>query len=291
MRRYLGEFFERFQYVQEDASFLLAAYDRIAASEEMHKRWQEALRLYDEDILCDYSQVISIADVVAENLSLNEYTLELLVFICLTKRAEEVYRERGLAPEIFYNTMLDLRYKLEECKAVYGVVGTFVASWFAGFFRLTRFALGRLQFEIIDFGDTYEKNGRCLPPDSKVINIHIPRTGTPMDPNSCDEAFAMAKEFFKREVGDPTPFVCSSWLLYPENKDILPETSNTYKFLMRFDVYNHRITKDGSNLWRLFDTKETNPDRLPTDTSFRRRYVEHLKKGGKLGSGKGVFFL
>ena len=86
MRRYLGEFFERFQYVQEDASFLLAAYDRIAASEEMHKRWQEALRLYDEDILCDYSQVISIADVVAENLSLNEYTLELLVFICLTKR-------------------------------------------------------------------------------------------------------------------------------------------------------------------------------------------------------------
>ena len=101
----------------------------------------------------------------------------------------------------------------------------------------------------------------------------------------------MAKEFFKREVGDPTPFVCSSWLLYPENKDILPETSNTYKFLMRFDIYNHRITKDGSNLWRLFDTKETNPDRLPTDTSFRRRYVEHLKKGGKLGSGKGVFFL
>lgn len=253
--------------------------------------WQEALALYEQDINCDYTQIIALADQAAAVTGLQEYTLELLIFICLSCRTRQLYAQRGLSQEIFHNSMLDLRYKLEECKAVYGLVGSFVAGWFARFFKLTRFALGRLQFEVIEFGEDYEKNGICLNPQSKVINIHIPRTGTPMDPASCDEAFRQAKAFFQAEVGEPTPFVCSSWLLYPENKTILSETSNTYQFMMRFEILHSSISKDRSNLWRLFDTKELRLDKLPTDTSFRCRYVEHLKKGGKLGSARGIFFL
>ena len=92
-------------------------------------------------------------------------------------------------------------------------------------------------------------------------------------------------------MGDPAPFVCSSWLLFPEHKTMLSPKSNTYKFLMRFDIIRASYYKDRSNLWRLFDTMEVHPDRLPADTSFRRCYVEHLKKGGRLGGGYGVFFL
>lgn len=291
MRSYLEKFFLEFGYEPEDAAVLLSAYDRIAADEEAGSLWNEAVALYDGDILCDYARIIDLADRAADRLALNPYMLELLIFICLTRHAEAVYQERGIDAEIFHNSMLDLRYKLEECKAIYGVVGSFVASWFAGFFRLTRFALGRLQFEIVNFDDNYDKDGKHLTPESKVINIHIPRTGTPMDPESCDDAFRRAKAFFGSQVGDPAPFVCGSWLLFPEHKTMLSEKSNTYKFLMRFDILKTYYYKDGSNLWRLFETKEVHPGRLPTDTSFRRRYVEHLKKGGRLGGGYGVFFL
>jgi len=291
MRTYLENFFREYRYAPEDSAYLLAAWDKVQADPEARALWSEALELYDKDILCDYARILNLAEEAAALVELHEYTLGLLIYICMSRTLEQRYRAQGLDPAVFRDSMLDLRYKLEECKAVYGITGSFVASWFGGFFRLTRFALGRLQFEIIDFHQEYEKDGSRLEPGSKVINIHIPRTGTPMDPESCDEAFRLAKEFFRGQVADPTPFFCSSWLLYPGNRQILSETSNTYRFMERFDVFGSKTDKDLSNLWRLFDTKETHPDRLPADTSFRRRYVEHLKKGGKLGSGTGVFFL
>jgi hypothetical protein len=89
-----------------------------------------------------------------------------------------------------------------------------------------------------------------------VINIHIPRTGTPMDVQSCDESFARAKAFFAEETGEVCAFVCSSWLLYPEHEQMLSHESNVYKFMKRFDVFRSGTSKGRGDLWRLFDTDE-----------------------------------
>ncbi|MBQ9132666.1 MAG: acyltransferase, partial [Clostridia bacterium] len=82
-----------------------------------------------------------------------------------------------------------------------------------------------------------------------------------------------------------------SWLLYPQNRQILSPKSNVYRFMERFDVFESKISPEGKDLWRLFDTDEKHPDRLPTDTSMRRAYVEHLKRGGLMGQGKGIYLL
>jgi hypothetical protein len=108
-----------------------------------------------------------------------------------------------------------------------------------------------------------------------------------MDKESCDKAYAQAREFFKDEVGENCPFICYSWLLYPENKNILSPKSNTYRFMSEYDVIES-VNNNGDDLWRLFDTDEKDPNKLPTDSSFRRAYVEHLKNGGKVGEGLGV---
>ena len=108
-----------------------------------------------------------------------------------------------------------------------------------------------------------------------------------MDKESCDKAYAMAREFFKAEVGDNCPFICHSWLLYPEHMNILPKHTNVYRFCSEFDVFEY-ADNEGDDLWRLFDTEDRNPNRLPTDTSLRRNYVEHMKKGGAVGWGLGV---
>ena len=89
--------------------------------------------------------------------------------------------------------------------------------------------------------------------------------------------------------GEEKPFICHSWLLYPKHEEILNHNSNTYKFFSRFDVFEW-ADNEGDDLWRLFDTEDRNPDRLPANTSFRRNYVEHLKRGGLVGWGLGVFF-
>lgn len=291
MREYLIDFFKSFEYTEDDARFLLFSYDRIVSREDTSAVWNEALRMYDRDIYCDYGLIISLAGDVAQRLDMHSYTAELLIFICLSKHLRELYIERGIDLKIFHASMLDLRYKLEECKAVKGIVGSFVAWWFNRFFNLERFALGRLQFEVDSFGHHYERTGHVLPPESKAINVHIPRTLTHLTPESCDEAFAMAKEFFADKVGSPTPFICHSWMLYPGNKDILPEDTNVHRFMSRFDIFDSADDPNLEDLWRLFDTDEKNPDLLPTDTRMRRAYVDRLKNGEPLGWGHGVFFL
>lgn len=290
MKSYLIQFFQTQQYAPADTAVLLEAYDRIVADSAACALWDEALALYDEKLDCDYGAIIRKADSVAEALGLHQYTTDLLVFICMSKKLRERYVERGLEISVFERSMADLRYKVEECKLVYGVVGSFVAEWFSGFFNLTRFGLGRLQFEIIRFGAEYDKDGHVLTPDSPVVNVHIPRSGEPLTEEACRDAFLRAKAMFGPEAGDPCPFVCNSWLLNPAHEDFLPKHTNTYRFFKSFDIIAAGQDKHRNNLWRLFDTMEKNPDRLPADTSMRRAYVEHLKKGGLMGYGRGVQF-
>lgn len=289
MREYLLNLFNEGNYEQADIDCLISAYDKTVGNEEANKLLDEIIKLYEADIHLDYYNEIIVkrAQKIAQLINVHSYTTELVAFACMSKHLKKLYEEQGIDLQIFKDSMLDLKWKLEECKAVKGICGSFVAWWFPGFFDMTRFALGRLQFEIVKFGHNYNKNGIVLTPDSKVINVHIPRTGTPMDKESCDKAYAQAREFFKAEAGENCPFICHSWLLYPENLDILPSHTNVYRFASEFDIFESGVT-DGEDLWRLFDTDEKDPDKLPTNTSLRRNYVEHLKKGGKVGWGLGV---
>ena len=289
VREYLLCFLDEFAYSAEDAEVLLRAYDVISAKNAAKTLFFEALSAYEKDCKIDYKKEILERSRMIENLTkIHRYTVDLLLFICMSKHLKTLYAERAIDMQIYKDSVLDLKWKLAECKAVKGICGSFVASWFTGFFDLTRFALGRLQFEVITMEKDYEKNGVKLEKDvSKVINVHIPRTGTPLDQESCDASYAAARVFFEEEAGKNAPFVCHSWLLYPENKDILSPTMNTYRFMSEYDIVAWDIN-EGQDLWRLFDTHELNPDRLPTNGSFRRAYVDHLKKGGRVGWGFGV---
>lgn len=291
MREYLQKFFISFEYDVADAEYLLAVYDKISNREDTLAVWNEAIKTYERNMNCDFDMIIALAQDVAQRLNIHKYSTELLIFICLSKHLREIYVQRGIDMTIFYNSMLDLKYKLDECKTVKGIVGSFVAFWFNRFFNLERVALGRLQFEVDGFGRHYERDGHVLTPESKAINIHIPRTLTHLTPESCDEAFAMAKKYFGEQVGEDCPFICHSWILYPGNKIILPETTNVHRFMSRFDIFDSAEDPNLEDLWRIFDTDEKNPDMLPTDTSMRRAYVNHLKNGGQIGWGYGVFFL
>lgn len=290
MREYLINFFDEFKYAEDDAAKLLAAYDTINANDDAAKLFANAISEYDKEEGWDFQNaIIGGAKRAAEFCGVHTYTAELLVFICLSKRLKARYIEKGIDLQIYHDSMLDLKWKLWECKAVKGICGSFVSPWFVGFFDLTRFALGRLQFEVVTLWFDYEGNGIKFEKDkSHVINVHIPRTCTPIDKASCDESYAQARRFFNERCGgEDYPFVCYSWMLYPANKDILAPESNTYRFLDEYVIIQSN-DNNGEDLWRLFDTDEKDPDKLPTDTSMRRRYAQHLKNGGKVGEGLGV---
>ena len=269
MKAYLAEFFEAFDYPAEARVALTSTYDRIMNDKAAAKQWDQMIEDYVKDINCDFSAQLDTCKELAKSLLISTYSTQLLIFICHSRHLRTVYAEKEIDDAIWYNSMLDLKAKLFECHEVYGVWGSFVASWFPRFFNVTRFALGRLQFETTQFKKHYEKDGVTLNEDSTVINVHIPRTLTPLSPKSCDDAFRAAAKFYEKELnGAPCAFVCTSWLLFPEHNNMLSETSNIRAFLNTFDILDSGYYgDDGANLWRLFDTMERNPDRLPADSS------------------------
>lgn len=291
MRNYLADFFELFDYPTEARAALTNTYDRIMGDKDAAAQWNAMLADYEADVNCDLSAQLETSKTIASSLRLSTYSVQLLIFICHSRHLRRVYAEKEIDDDIWYNSMLDLKAKLFECYEVYGVWGSFVASWFPGLFNLTRFALGRLQFETKKFKKTYEKGDITLNEESTVINVHIPRTLTPLSPKACDDAFRAAAKFYEKELdGAPCVFVCSSWLLFPEHNNMLSESSNIRAFLNTFDIIEWGYYgDDGANLWRLFDTMERNPNRLPADSSLRRAYIDRLLRGEKLGWGYGVY--
>ena len=162
-------------------------------------------------------------------------------------------------------------------------------KWFWGFYKLERFALGRLQFEIVNFGGEYEIDGVKLESDSRVLNVHIPRTGTRLDRESVLESYKLAADFYRSDLGDKIAFVCSSWLLFPKHREKKPE-SNLLAFMNDFDIYVPGEYSNYGEVWRLFDKMyDGNVTHLPADSFLRRTYIDLISRGEKTGWGKGVF--
>jgi hypothetical protein len=173
---------------------------------------------------------------------------------------------------------------------VHGIWGTFVPAWYRGFFKLNLFGFEKLQFEVISFRREYQKNGVVLTPESKVLNTHIPRTGTKLDPESLRASYRKGAAFFRKHFGMDTPvFVCNSWFLFPKNREVLSPSSNLLRFMSDFEIAEWGEYQDYEQVWRLFDKNyESDVDKLPQDTSLRKAYADWIRLGKKTGWGYGV---
>lgn len=292
MKTYFTEFFERFAYPEEARVALWQGYERIASDAVWGEALEGLLRQYEEDINCDMGAMIKRMAGISAGAGVHEYTGSLILFICMSKTLRRYYRERQVEEQIWHTSMCDLKWKLDECRSVYGVWGTFVPDWFQGFFRMRRFGFGKLQFESWPFGHRYERNGLELTPESIIINVHIPRTGGRLGRKDQNQSYRQAGKFFRERFGIAPVFVCNSWLLFPRNKEVLSPSSNLYAFISDYEILESGEYEDYSEVWRLFDRNyEGDVEQLPQDTSFRRAYADWIRKGEKTGWGYGMFVL
>lgn len=291
---FLNELMERTGFPADAFGAFQEIHTRLHENNAAEKAFDAVCSLYDFGVR---RELLAVLDRIAEQIDASNYTIELFFFMYQADALRVRYEAADLDEQIFWDTVTDLRAKLVECRDVYGVWGSFVASWFFGFFDMTRFALGRLQFEVENFshnGAGYTAGGYILPEGNKVINMHIPSLG-PLKPELVLDAFKRAYSFkLFADVRIPgtnvMPFVCHSWLLYPPHYDFLPKHSNILKFMDCFDIIDYAESDTFGNKWRVFGKdKDTEPALLPTDTSLRRAYAERLRTGEKTGNGFGVF--
>lgn len=230
------------------------------------------------------------AEAMAVQAALPAYSMDLLLILQCACLLRFHYQKLGYDEKLYVDAMKDIMYKMHECQKVYGVTGIFVGSWYDGFFDMTRFALGRLQFEKTQLWleePILVDGWKCKHGDT-AINIHIP-SGAKLTVNAAKEAFALAAQMFRDEFADdPVIFVMASWLLDRDLISLLPE-GNLRKFVERFFVVRDKKNDVFLDGWRVFDADwEKQPDQLPGETRLQRAIRDYLQRGGKLGDGYGV---
>ena len=145
--------------------------DKIGFKEE----WKKQCEIYMEksgdapDILADsfMNGEKEINDIIEEIDAMEmggvpKYAKYLLFYLSCTGPLYEKYQENGYSDELYTDTMKDIVCKINETLDVYDEIGISCPNWFSGYFKLTRFTFGRLQFELETFDKNYENGGRVL---------------------------------------------------------------------------------------------------------------------------------
>ena len=287
---YLKTFGDTLALPAESRAPLAADYETLLAAPGAAAEMQAA-----ESLLfggAEWAAIVPHMDRLHACSGLHRHTVDFLFLMAASERLRADYKAAGLSDALFWDTIADLKYKLIECRDVDGIWGTFVAFWHPWFYTMRRFKLGRLQYEAIPFknGTPVTLGGYTVQPGDTVYNMHIPSCG-PLNREVRFASYKKAYEFYKKDLGGkPMVFVCHSWLLYPGNREILPETLNMVDFLNDFYIYESQADDEFHDKWRVFGKDFEKPDsELPEDTTQRRCFKRWLLAGKKTGSGAGIF--
>ena len=290
--KYIETFGEELDFPNRAIETLQAAYHALAECDAFP--WWEALMAdYEAGEDPDWQKMLARLSDVAEELDLSSYTLHLLAFVLLSRPLWDRYQKADIPYPVWRSSMEDLRCKLEECEALHGVVGTFVAPWISRFFVPTCYGLGRLEFEAGVLSRAWLLAGCVYPTKTPVIKVHIPSKGK-LCVEDCKAAFSRAVAFYRARHPELVRdgkllFTCHSWLLDPRLASILPPTSNILKFASLFHIMEATQAEKNDCMWRIYGRDYRNaPADLPRDTALRRAYADFLAAGNLPGEGYGL---
>ena len=294
MRKYLQAFFNRFEVGEKTSKSILAAFDQIGEAE-----FQKLDKIYADCAEGWFETLKSAVECLAKYSSVHVYTVNFLAVVCLFPRLEARHAARGIDKTVTNLTLCDLIYKLHECQTVFGVDGIMAFEWYQRILEERTFALGRLQFEIAEYRweDEYVCPDGVLKKGDAVLSVHIPSSGEPMTKETCHAAYRAAYEFFTRYFPNlfsgKVAFACWSWLLYPKNREIMPDARNILRFLEDFTIIQEEeYANNDAVVWRIFGVDKTGNARdLPEETRLQKNVKKFLVGGGMLGWGYGVFHL
>ncbi len=293
LTEHINNFMQRLNFPAQAIESFTAVELRLDSNAAFAEKFDKIVYDYMYPQAHNIGEYLEKVEEVATEFGENVYTLNMVFLLGNTEELLRRYKERGIPEDIYWDTMADLRFKLLECMECKGVPGSFVAGWFNGFFELTRFAYGRFQYEMTEFGRDESfttKSGITIKKGDPLVNFHIPSSGISLTDDVRLDSYKRAFEHYKdRFGGGPVLFVCGSWLLFPKHREFLPSNSNILRFMDDFELISW-AEKDGfSNDWRVFGRYSDLPyAELPEDTSLRKAYKHWLCSGKKTGDGYGV---
>ncbi len=288
MRIYFKNFLKEYDYPEESWEVLLSAFDKLAKQKEFNSLIENYFKIKP-----DFRAIMT---ALCEKIEINLYTGYGVLFICLSKETKKLCKNWNWTDDMFRRGMLDIMLQTCECYEVKKVWGLMSEGWMAGIITGTVVSIGRLQFVAKKYnGEDIEVAGYRLTKGTEIITVHIPGSGESFDKAARMNAYDKAYEFYGYADGNtPCFFYCQSWLLFPQNREILNPSSNIISFMNEFKIVDTIILREDEihlDLWRIFGyMAEDEPfENLPEKTSLQRAYKKFLLGGNMPGQGIGIF--
>lgn len=180
------------------------------------------------------------------------------------------YEKLGISKEIFIATMKFFPRFLQDHKDRHGSYRYVWAWWAVRQISMVEFRIGELEYEM------------KIENDWHLIDIHIPADAD-METDKLRNSYLEALDFFEKYYSDfkEADMVCSSWLLAPSLKHVLPENSRILQFQKSFDIEHKEADSLGFMDW-VYGTKDIPLEELPEDTSLQRKLKPFLQNNGKI---------
>lgn len=186
------------------------------------------------------------------------------------------YKSKGISDLIFIDTMKAFpRFINEHYQATKSFA--FDRDWWS--YRqiaMTIFRIGQLEFEMKDV------DGK------KYISIHIP-SDAKMQRENVFESFKDSYVFFETYYPEfaNLDYVCRSWLLSSDLKNVLQSDSNIINFQNLFNIISESYNSTSFIKW-IYKADYTDYHDLPEDTSLQRNLKQYLLNGNSLGVAYGI---
>lgn len=162
-------------------------------------------------------------------------------------------------------------------------------AWGSIFIRGNIIQVGRLQYEIV--AKKQDTLASIFPENAIFLSIHIPR-GESLSSSEVEQSLAEAPHNIRKYCPEwkdkELVFFTDSWLLSPELREFLPESSNIIRFQKRFQLIETGLSRNAF-LQFAFDlpfSVEEN-ELLPETTTLQRELKKRLLEGQSLHVGVG----
>ena len=187
-------------------------------------------------------------------------------------RAE--FEQLGLSHEVFVDTMACFTRFVGEHLKSFGRYGFDRAFWTVRQVSCMLFRMGALEYEL------FTEKGQ------KMISLHIPSDADLSLP-SLRDSWCQAKKLLARFPDYANGhWICGSWLISPDLRNFLPESSRILGFQRSFTVHDTWVDEEFKE-W-VYGRVDIPNEELPEKTSLQKNVKRFLLNGGAFRSALGV---
>ena len=136
--QFTKEICEKLTFPQNATTCFIGVEKRLARDPALADAMEAQVNRFSRDDSVRIDECLSAVTELAGQYGENVFTLHMIFLLHCLPQAHEKYKARGISDDMWYEGLMDLKWKLQECLACKNVPGTFVAFWYEGMLRVGR---------------------------------------------------------------------------------------------------------------------------------------------------------